>query len=47
MGRRDGPGKSNRLVTIEALKEKKGIMTMSPQQDVVNKPESKFRFSVF
>ena len=42
MGGADGPGKSDRVVTIEALKEKeKGIMTMSPQQDVVNEPEPK------
>jgi hypothetical protein len=39
MGRGDGPGKSDRVTTIEALKEKeKGIMTMSPQQeDIVSK----------
>ena len=30
MGRGDGPGKSDRVVTTEALKEKE-IMTMSPQ----------------
>ena len=30
MGRGDGPSKSDRVVSIEALKEKeKGIMTMS------------------
>ena len=30
MGRGDGPGKSDRIATIEALKgEEKGIMTMS------------------
>ena len=48
MGRGDGPGKSDRVVTIGALKEKeKGIMTMSPQQeDIVNKPEPKVRFRV-
>ena len=34
MGREDGPGKSDRVVTIEALKEEeKGIMTMSSQQE--------------
>ena len=45
MGRGDGPGKSNRVATIEALKEEKGIMTMSPQQeDIINKPEPKVRF---
>ena len=33
MGRGDGLGKSDRIATIEALKEEeKGIMTMSPQQ---------------
>ena len=49
MGRGDGPGKLDRVTTIEALKEKeKGIMTMSPQQeDIINKPESKVRFRVF
>ena len=49
MGRGDGPSKSDRIVSIEALKEKeKGIMTMSPQQeDIINKPEPKVRFSVF
>ena len=36
MGRGDDPGKSDRVATIEALKEKeKGIMTMSPQQEDV------------
>ena len=31
MERGDGPGKSDRVTTIEALKEKeKGIMTMNP-----------------
>ena len=37
------------ITTIEVLKEnEKGIMTMRPQQeDVVNKPKSKFRFRVF
>ena len=49
MGRGDGPGKSDRMATIEALKEEeKGIMTMSPQQeDIINKPEPKVRFRVF
>jgi len=49
MGRGDGPGKSDRIATIEALKEEeKGIMTMSPQQeDIINKPEPKVRFRVF
>ena len=49
MERRDGPGKSDRVVTIEALKEEeKEIMTMSPQQeDIINKPEPKVRFRVF
>ena len=38
MGRGDGPGKSDRAATIEALKEKeKGIMTMSPQQEDIIK----------
>ena len=33
MGRWDGPGKSDRVATIEGLKEEeKGIMSMSPQQ---------------
>ena len=40
MGREDGPGKSDRVVTIGAFKEKeKGIMTMRTQEDVINKPE--------
>ena len=49
MERGDGPSKSDRVASIEALKEKeKGIMTMSPQQeDIINKPESKVRFRVF
>ena len=48
MGRGDGPGESDRVTTIEALKEKeKGIMTMSPQQEIINKPEPKVRFRVF
>ena len=48
MGRGDGPGKSDRIATIEALKEqKKGIMTISPQQEeFINKPEPKVRFSL-
>ena len=46
MGRGDGPGKWDRVTTIEALKEK-GIMTMSPQQEIINKPEPKVRFRVF
>ena len=34
MGRGDGPSKSDRIASIEALKEKeKEIMTMSPQQE--------------
>ena len=39
MGKGDGPGKSNRIATIEVLKEEeKGIMTMRPQQeDIINK----------
>ena len=47
-GRGDCPGKVDRVVTIEALKEEeKGIMTMSPQQeDIINKPEPKVRFRV-
>ena len=38
MGRGNGPGISERIATIEALKEEeKGIMTMSPQQeDIIN-----------
>jgi hypothetical protein len=49
MGMGDGPDKSDRVATIEAFKEqKKGIMTMSPQQeDINNKPEPKVRFRVF
>ena len=45
----DGPGKSDRVATIEALMEKeKGIMIMSPQQeDIINKLEPKVRFRVF
>ena len=47
MGRGDGPGKLDRIATIEALKEEeKGIMTMSPQQEDINKPEPKVRFRV-
>ena len=44
-----GDGKSDRVTTVEALKEKeRGIMTMSPQQeDIINKPEPKVRFRVF
>ena len=35
MGRGDDPGKSDRIATIEALKEEeKEIMTMSPQQSI-------------
>ena len=48
MGRGDGPSKSDRVVSTEALKEKeKGMMTMSPQQEVINKCELKVRFRVF
>ena len=49
MGRGDGPGKSDRIATIEVLKEEeKGIMTMSSQQeDIINKPEPKVRFRVY
>ena len=49
MERVDSPSKSDRVASIEALKEKdKGIMTMRPQQeDVINKPEPKVRFRVF
>ena len=49
MGGGDGPGKMDRVVTIEELKEKeKGIMARSSQQeDVVNKPETKVRFRIF
>ena len=49
MRRGDCPGKSDRVTTIEVLKEKeKGIMTMSQQQkDIINKPEPKVRFRVF
>ena len=46
---RDGdfPGKSERIVTAEVLKEKK-IMAMSPQQeDNINKHDPKVRFRVF
>ena len=32
-------------MTIEAIKKnEKGIMTLSPQQENVNKPKPKFRF---
>ena len=43
MGWGDGPGKSDSVATIMALKEEeKGIITMSPQQeDFINKPEPK------
>jgi hypothetical protein len=49
MGRGDGPGKSDRVASILALKEKeKGIMTISPQQnDIINKPDPNVRFRVF
>ena len=49
MGRGDGPGKSDWVATIEALKEEeKGVMTMSPQQEyIINKPKPKVRFRVF
>ena len=48
MRKREGPGKSGREATIEALKEKeKAIMTMRPEQEDVNKPEPKVRFRVF
>ena len=48
MGSEDGPGKSDRVMTIAALKEKKGIMTMSPQKEAfVNKSEPEVRFIVF
>ena len=48
MGRGDDPGKSDRVATVEALKEEeKGIMTMSPQQEDINIPEPKVRFKVF
>ena len=48
MGRGDGPSKSDRVASIEALKEKKEIMTMSPQkEDIINKSEPKVRFRVF
>ena len=34
MGGGDGPGKSDRVATVEVLKEKeKGIMAMEPQQE--------------
>ena len=42
MGRADGPGKLDRVATIEVLKEKeKGFITMNPQQDVINQSEPK------
>ena len=43
-----GPGKLDKVATIEALGEKeKGIKTISPQQkDVVNKPDPKVRFKL-
>jgi hypothetical protein len=46
-GRGGGPGKSDRVATMEVLKQK-GIMVMSPQEeDVINKLELKVRFRVF
>jgi hypothetical protein len=41
MGRGNGLSKSDRVASIEELKEKeKGIITMTPQQDDnINKPE--------
>ena len=47
MWRGDGPSKSDRVATVEALKQKeKGIMTMSPQQkDIINKPEPKIKLN--
>ena len=49
MERQNGAGKSDRVVTVEGLKEKeKEIMAMSPQQeDIINEPEPKVRFRVF
>ena len=49
MGRGDGPSKSDRVATIEALEKEteKGIMSMCPQQEDINKPEPKVRFRVF
>ena len=45
----DGSSKSDRVVTVEAFKEKeKGIVTMSPQQeDVINKPDPDLEPSEF
>jgi hypothetical protein len=38
MGGGDGPGKSDRIAIVKALKEKeKRIMAMSPKQKYVNK----------
>ena len=38
MARGDGPGKSDRIAIIEALKEEeKGIMTMSPGHSVTER----------
>jgi hypothetical protein len=39
MGGGDGPDKLYRVVTVEAFKEKKGIIAISPQQEDINKPE--------
>ena len=49
MGRGDGPGKSDRVMTIESLVEmEKLIMTISSQlEDIINKPVPKVRFIVF
>ena len=47
IGGGDGPVKSDRIVTVEVLKEmEKGIIAMGPQQENINKPEPKFRFRV-
>ena len=41
------PSKSDRVVTVKALKEKeKGIMSMSPKQVDINKPMPKVKFRV-
>ena len=48
MGMGSGSVKSDRVATVEALKEKeKGIITIIPQQEDINKLEPNIRFRVF
>ena len=48
MRRSNDPDKANRIMTVEAVKEKeKEIMAMTPQQEDINKPELNIRFRIF